>query len=422
MTRHADIARVDRDAETFTSTRFVNLEEVDDDQIKKRASILELDGVRHRALRSVIQRQFGAAVINSYGDFLRGLTAKTLDAALTKGSFDFVKEVSADFPINVLARLLDVPPEDNQRLIDWGNRIIGNTDPDYADVLLHSEESEKYRDLPFRSPASLEVFEYGRELARQRRGGDGNDLVSKLANTTPRDGVPLSAQDFDNYFLLLAVAGNETTGHTITHSMLALLQHPEQLARLQEDPSLIPTAVEEFLRWASPVYHFRRTATRDVELGGKRVKEGDKVVMWFASGNRDEEVFGNPYDFDVARQHNDRITFGKGGPPLVPGQPARPHRDPDHVRGAHPAPGDHPSGRRRAARALELRQRHQETARRGHPRLSGVSAGSAESQGVFCFCARQARLLKLWLAHRVPWRACRTDRARDRAAPMPRRS
>ncbi|MEW2117799.1 cytochrome P450 [Streptomyces sp. NPDC005474] len=319
VTRHADIATVDRDAETFTSAKFVNLEELDDDQIKKRASVLEMDGVRHRALRNVIQRQFGASVINSYSDFLRGLTAKTLDAALAKGTFDFVADVSADFPINVLARLLDVPPEDNQQLIDWGNRIIGNTDPDYADVLLNSEESEKYRDLPFRSPASLEVFEYGRELARQRRGGDGTDLVSRLVNGTPRDGVPLSAQDFDNYFLLLVVAGNETTRHTITHSMLALLQHPEQLARLKDDPSLIPVAVEEFLRWASPVYHFRRTATRDVELGGKQVKEGDKVVMWFASGNRDEEVFGNPYDFDVTRQNNDHVTFGKGSPHLCLG-------------------------------------------------------------------------------------------------------
>jgi cytochrome P450 len=319
VTRHEDIARVDRDAETFTSSKFVNLEELDDDQIKKRASILELDGVRHRAMRSLLQRQFGAGVINQYADFLRGLTARTLDAALAKGSFDFVKEVSADFPINVLARLLDVPEEDNQQLIEWGNRIIGNTDPEYADVLLHSEESEKYRDLPFRSPASLEVFEYGRELARRRRGGNGTDLVSRLVNETPRDGVPLSGQDFDNYFLLLVVAGNETTRHTISHSMLALIQHPEQLDRLRRDPSLIPTAVEEFLRWASPVYHFRRTATRDVELGGKQIKEGDKVVMWYASGNRDEKVFHNPYDFDVTRENNDHVTFGKGSPHLCLG-------------------------------------------------------------------------------------------------------
>ncbi|MEU6113494.1 cytochrome P450 [Streptomyces sp. NPDC047117] len=319
VTRHEDIARVDRDAETFTSTKFVNLEEVDEDQIKKRASILELDGVRHRAMRRLLQRQFGAGVINQYADFLRGLTARTLDAALAKGSFDFVREVSADFPINVLARLLDVPPEDNQQLIDWGNRIIGNTDPDYADVLLESEESERYRDLPFRSPASLEVFAYGRELARQRRGGDGTDLVSRLVNQTPRDGVPLSAQDFDNYFLLLVVAGNETTRHSITHAMHALINNPDQLDRLRQDPSLIPTAVEEFLRWASPVYHFRRTATRDVELGGKRIKEGDKVVMWYASGNRDEKVFGNPYDFDVTRENNDHVTFGKGSPHLCLG-------------------------------------------------------------------------------------------------------
>ncbi|MFT2017568.1 cytochrome P450 [Streptomyces sp. 796.1] len=319
VTRHADIARVDRDAETFTSTKFVNLEEVDEDQIKRRASLLELDGVRHRALRSLLQRQFGARVINSYTDFLRGLTATTLNAALAKGSFDFVKEVSADFPINVLARLLDVPPEDNQQLINWGNRIIGHTDPDYADVLLHSEESERYRDLPFRSPASLEVFAYGRELARQRRGGDAGDLVSKLVNEVPRDGVPLSDADFDNYFLLLVVAGNETTRHTISHAMLALLQHPDQLARLRDDPALIPGAVEEFLRWASPVYHFRRTATRDTELGGKRIKEGDKVVMWFASGNRDEEVFPDPYRFDVARRDNDHLTFGKGSPHLCLG-------------------------------------------------------------------------------------------------------
>jgi cytochrome P450 len=270
-------------------------------------------------MRSVLQRQFGQSTINQYADFLRGLTAQTLDAALAKGSFDFVSDVSADFPINVLARLLDVPPEDNQKLINWGNRIIGNTDPEYADVLLESEESEKYRDLPFRSPASLEVFDYGRELARQRRGGHGTDLVSRLINETPRDGVPLSAQDFDNYFLLLVVAGNETTRHTISHSMLALIQHPEQLARLQEDPSLIPVAVEEFLRWASPVYHFRRTATRDVELGGKNIREGEKVVMWYASGNRDEKIFGNPYDFDVTRADNDHVTFGKGSPHLCLG-------------------------------------------------------------------------------------------------------
>ncbi|MGI5486422.1 cytochrome P450 [Microtetraspora malaysiensis] len=314
ITRHADIVRVDRDAETFTSMKFVNLEEVDDRQATIRRSILETDGPRHSVLRRILQRDFTPRAVAGYEVFLRGLTARTLDAALSKGTFDFVKEVSADFPINVLAKMLDVPEDDTQQLIDWGNRIIGNTDPDYADVLLHSEESEKYRDLPFRSPASIEVFEYGRELARQRRGGNGTDLVSRLVNETPADGVPLSPTDFDNYFLLLVVAGNETTRHAISHTMRALIDHPEQAEKLRQDLSLMPNAVEEFLRWASPVYHFRRTATRDVEMHGQKIAEGDKVVMWFASGNRDERAFDSPYTFDVTRQNNDHITFGKGSP------------------------------------------------------------------------------------------------------------
>ena len=314
LTRHADIVAVDRDPDTFASTGFVNLEEVDDDLIEVRRSLLESDGTRHRALRKLLQRDFGGQTLLRYEEFLRGLTRSTVDAALAKGEFDFVKEISADFPIRVLARMLDVPDEDTGQLIDWGNRMIGNTDPDYADVLLEHADSEQYKHLPFRSPAALEVFAYGRELARRRRGGDGDDLVSKLVNRVPVDGEPLCATEFDNYFLLLVVAGNETTRHTITHAMLALLQNPDQLALLQRRPELIPTAVEEMLRWASPVYHFRRTATRDVRLHGRQIREGDKVVMWFAAGNRDEEVFADPYRFDVTRTPNDHVSFGKGSP------------------------------------------------------------------------------------------------------------
>jgi cytochrome P450 len=314
VTRHADIVAIDRDAETFTSAKFVNLEEVDDDLQDIRRSMLETDGTRHRALRKLLARDFGGQTLKRYEDFLRDLTRVTVDAALANGEFDFVKEVSADFPIRVLARLLDVPDDDTRQLINWGNRMIGNTDPDYADVLLSDAESDAYKHLPFRSPAALEVFDYGRELARKRRGGDGTDLVSKLVNAIPADGQSLTATEFDNYFLLLVVAGNETTRHAISHSMLALIEHQDQLRRLQEDPSLIPGAVEEFLRWASPVYHFRRTATRDVELHGKTVSAGDKVVMWFAAGNRDPEVFADPYRFDVTRYPNDHVTFGKGSP------------------------------------------------------------------------------------------------------------
>ena len=315
LTRHADIDAVDRDPETFTSTQYVNLEEVDDDLMDLRRSMLETNGLRHRALRKLIQREFSQrSLTRNYEDFLGGLTKVTVDNALQNSEFDFVEKVSADFPINVLVRLLDVPVSDTGMLIDWGNQMIGNTDPDYSEHLITDPDSDHYKHLPFRSPASLEVFEYGRELARQRKGGDGTDLISILVNRTPEDGEPLSATDFDNYFLLLVIAGNETTRHAISQSMLALIENQDQLKRLQEQPELIPNAVEEFLRWASPVYHFRRTATRDVELGGKSIKAGDKVVMWFASGNRDEAVFEDPYRFDVTRTNIDHLTFGKGSP------------------------------------------------------------------------------------------------------------
>ena len=315
LTRHADVVTVTRDEDTFSSeVGGANLEELDAEQIDARKSMLETDGARHWALRRLLQHQFTPRGLVGYEVFLRGLTRTTIDAALAKGSFDFVKEVSADFPIRVLARMLDVPDARTDQLIEWGNRMVGNSDPDYADVLADSDESEEFRLLPFRSPAALEVFEYGFELAAQRKGRDGDDLVSKLVNQTPEDGLPLSERDFRNYFLLLVVAGNETTRHAISHSMKALIDHPDQLALLQAEPERIPGAVEEMLRWASPVYHFRRTATKDVELYDRTVKAGDKVVVWFASGNRDERVFEDPYRFDVTRTKVDHVTFGKGGP------------------------------------------------------------------------------------------------------------
>jgi len=159
---------------------------------------------------------------------------------------------------------------------------------------------------------SQEIFEYGRTLAAERRGGDGDDLVSKLVNRLPEDGVPLTPEHFDNYFLLLVVAGNETTRQAISHSMKALIDNPEQMQWLVDNPDKTQVAVEEFLRFASPVYHFRRTATRDVELQGQQIKKGDKVVMWWASGNRDETRFEDPYTLRLDRMPNDHMAFGKG--------------------------------------------------------------------------------------------------------------
>jgi len=312
ITRYADVQAVDKDPETFTSRGFTNLEEPPAEYLDLRRSMLESDGPRHQALRKLLMRDFSVATLRRYEDFLRGLATLTVETALAQEEIDFVDAIAADYPIQVLARLLDVPNEVIPQLISWGNEIVGATDPDYARVMIDSPEAEQYKHLPFRSPASIEIFEYGRALAAERKGGDGDDLVSKLVNRIPEDGVPLSASDYDNYFLLLVVAGNETTRQAISHSMKALMDNPEQLAYLRDTPEKSQVAVEELLRHASPVYHFRRTATRDVEMHGQQIRQGDKVVMWFASGNRDDAMFDDPYRLDLTRFPNDHMTFGKG--------------------------------------------------------------------------------------------------------------
>jgi cytochrome P450 len=317
--KYHDIVSVLRNPDTFTSSHFTNLEELEPDQEEARRSLIDTDGVRHRALRRLLQGQFTPQNVAKYETFLRGLTATTLDQAFAKGEFDFLEHVAADFPIRVLSRLLDVPDSDIDDIIRWGNEMLGNTDPELSSFLLTDPESEAYRLVPFRSPAALEVFAYGDELRRQRLGKGGTDLVSMMVNQTPMDGIELSERDFHTNFLLLIVAGHETTRQTIAHTMNNLIEHPEVISYLQENPQDIAWAVEEFLRMASPVYHFRRTATQDVEFRGQNITKGDKVVVWFASGNYDEEIFANPHTMNPTRMPNEHMSFGRGGPHLCLG-------------------------------------------------------------------------------------------------------
>jgi cytochrome P450 len=314
VTKHADVVAVSRDTKTFTSEQGANLEDLDEEQRIVRQSMLETDPPRHTRLRGLVGPSFTPRAIKAYELALRELTAAVLDNALPLGQFDFIEEVAKQLPIRVLARLLGAPDEDTDRLIDWGDRMIGNTDPELADVLSDSPESEQYRMLPFRSPASLELFDYAHQIATKRRRAPEEDLVSKLVQSEI-DGERLTEHELDSMFLLLVVAGNETTRQAIANGMLALAEHRDQWRRLTDDPELVWTAgADEILRWSSPVLHFRRTATRDVELGGQTIRAGDKVVVWYVSANFDEEVFADPLRFDVGRLPNPHITFGGGGP------------------------------------------------------------------------------------------------------------
>lgn len=309
ITKFEDIERVHKDPKTFSSELGgTSLEDLAPEHIEARKSMIDMDPPRHNQLRAIVNKGFTPRAVRAYEDAIRILFRKILDHALPQGEFDFVREVSAELPMRVFAELLGAPEEDRRHIIDMGDRILGVSDPE----LIDPAELERNQHLPFSSPVSLEMFEYGRKLRDARRAEPRDDIVTKLA-FAEIDGVPLTDREYDVYFLLLATAGNETTRHTISHGLLALMEHPDQLARLRAEPGLSATAAEEILRWATPVHHFRRTAAVDVQFRDKLIRRGDKVVTWFVSGNRDEEIFDQPHVFDIARHPNPHMTFGPGG-------------------------------------------------------------------------------------------------------------
>jgi len=313
VTRHHDIEEVLRDTRSFSSARGITLEEQDPEELEQRRSMIDMDPPEHTRLRRLVSKLFIRSAVAQYEGFVRELAQLVLDRALLKDEFDFVEEISRELPIRVLARIMGVPDADLPMCIDLGDAMIAQADPEYSRAVIDKEDTSEYRLLPFRSPAAVELMAYGHGLAKERRREPKDDLITKLVQAEV-DGEHLSEREFDNFFCLLMVAGNETTRHAITHGMFALSEHRDQWDRLREDPGLLPRAVEEILRWGSATMHFRRTATRDLELRGKQIREGDKVVVWFVSGNFDEEVFPKPERFDVGRNPNPHMTFGSGGP------------------------------------------------------------------------------------------------------------
>ncbi|HYJ61346.1 MAG TPA: cytochrome P450 [Actinomycetota bacterium] len=314
VTRYDDLTAVHMDWETYSSELgAVSLEELDDEQLTIRKSMLETDPPRHTELRRICSKRLSARGVGAFEDWIRDVARGVLDQALVDDEpFDFVAKISRELPIRFLCSIFTVPQEDAPQLISWGDQMIANQDPDLARVQVGVQDTEAYRLLPFRSPAALEVFAYADRQRDQRMAEPADDILEALT-VAQSEGI-LSEQDFHNYFGVLMIAGNETTRHTISAGMRALIEDPDQLAFLRDHPEAIGSATEEILRWATPVMHFRRTATRDTELRGRPIRAGDKVVTWYVSANRDPEVFPDPYRFDVTRAPNDHVTFGPGGP------------------------------------------------------------------------------------------------------------
>jgi cytochrome P450 len=213
---------------------------------------------------------------------------------------------------------MGLPEANLDQFIDLGDRLIANTDPELTDVVWGRDDTDAYRRFPFRSPYGKQLWDLGREIVRERLREPGDDLLSRLLLARV-DGEALSEVDLDNLFSILVIAGNETTRIAIAHGVLAFCEYPGEWDRLRADPALLDTATEEVLRWSCPTHFMRRTATTETELGGARIRAGDKVVLWYVSGNRDDAEFADPDRFDVARSDNRHLSFGRGGPHLCLG-------------------------------------------------------------------------------------------------------
>jgi len=307
VTRYDDIETISKNPKLFSSAkkmgghRIFNEHEIEENRTD--ATMISMDPPEHAAYRRMITPGFVPRRISNMEDRIRARVTRLLDNLPKTGEAEFVSAVSAALPIEVLAELFGVPESDGPKLFEWSNATVGEDDPE----LRVSDE--------YMRQCVVEMAGYAAGLWQQRAATPGDDLISMLVHAKI-DGEPLSFPAYIGTFILLVVAGNETTRNSISGGLLALSEHPQERRKLLDDPSLIPSAVQEIVRWVSPVLHMRRTATEDTELRGRTIRKGDKVVMWYASANRDEEKWTDPSRFDVARYKNPdtpaQLGFGAG--------------------------------------------------------------------------------------------------------------
>lgn len=301
LTRHADVRRVSRDCDTFSSATGNTLVEVEMNATS--AMLPGIDPPRHVRMRKLINQGFTPRNVARLEPHMRKVARNIVADITEKGAFDAVPDIAAEMSLQVIADVLGVPAEDRMNVFRWSNAIgsLGIEDPDYAPTPQALGE------------AAAEMFSYCGELvAHRRKHGLTDDILSALL-VAEVDGEKLNRDQLNEFFMLLAIAGNETTRNTISHGILALSGHPEQRALLARDPEAIPQAVEELLRWSTPVMHFRRTVTCDVEIGGQQIPAGDWVLMHYLSANRDTDVFERADEFDVTRSDAGHAAFGGGG-------------------------------------------------------------------------------------------------------------
>jgi cytochrome P450 len=301
ITRYEDVKSASRNPLVFSSwLGGTTVRDMPPENIERsRAIMLNMDPPQHAKYRRLVQRGFTPRMIQQLAPHIRQLAGEIIDRVARRGECEFVSEVAAELPMQVICEMMGVPEEDRRTIYDLSNRLIGFDDPQYQ----QSVEDGIH--------ASIEMFMYASKLSERAQRCPADDIVTTLVSADV-DGEKLSDLDFNSFFLLLAVAGNETTRTATSQGIRLLAEHPAQRERLLRDPSLIPAAIEEIVRFNPPVMHFRRTATRDAELHGVTIRAGEKITMWYPSANRDEAVFPDADTFDVGRSPNEHLAFGIG--------------------------------------------------------------------------------------------------------------
>ncbi len=305
ITKHADIMEIERANDVFTnSPRAVLVTREGDEQqaaigVK---TLIHMDDPQHRDFRAIGANWFRPKAMRALKNRADELAKVFVDKMAADGpECDFVQEVAVNYPLYMIMTLLGVPEADFGSMLTWTQELFGSDD----------EEFQRSASMEDQMTALMEMFQYFTEMTAARRANPTDDLASTIANATI-NGEPLSDIETVSYYLIIAAAGHDTSSASIGGGMHALVEHPDQLARLQKDPSLMPLAVEEIVRWTTPVKEFMRTAQRDYDIRGVRISAGESVLLSYVSGNRDEDVFVDPFRFDVGRDPNKHIAFGYG--------------------------------------------------------------------------------------------------------------
>jgi cytochrome P450 len=308
LTRHADILMANKENKIFSSAQGIRLEDQSYEEYMARRTFQETDAPEHTDTRRKVNPNFAKPIVSKFEPLIRELASDIADKALQKSEFDAVDAIAKQLPMMMLGRILGVPDEDLDWLVEKGDALIGNSDPDFTEHVVDKMDTSNYRMMPFRSPAGLELYEYADDLLSNRRSVTEEGILAKMMQS--ENG--LDELGFKNFFCLLVAAGNDTTRYSIAMALNLLANDPSLIAQLKTG-QYWDTCADEFVRLASPTMHFRRTATQDYDLHGKTIREGDKVLLWFVSGSRDERVFERPQDTILGRSPNRHLAFGQGG-------------------------------------------------------------------------------------------------------------